>query len=145
VGVLSGIGTATGEGALEGGEVGAEGGTVVEPGGGTAAGAAVGAAIGGAIGLGVGIYQACKDQPCPPCKTVSGKVVPLGTVAYRPMETPPPGETEHGIAGPHYNLYKANQAPRNSPQPCKCFWQPIKAVPAGALPPNAIPIEPFSP
>jgi hypothetical protein len=61
------------------------------------------------------------------------------------METPPPGEVEQGIAGPHYNMYKANQAPRNSPEPCKCFWQPLKAVPAAALPPNAIPIEPFAP
>jgi hypothetical protein len=68
--------------------------------------------------------------PCPPCKTVSGKVIPVGTVAFRPLDTPPPGTTEHGISGPHFNLYKANQAPRESPQPCKCFWQPVGAVPA---------------
>lgn len=138
------VGTATAEGASEGAELGAEGGTVVEPGGGTAVGAVAGAVVGGVVGLAVGIYEACKE-PCPPCRTVSGRIVPVGTIAYRPMETPPPGETDHGIAGPHYNLYKANQAPRNSPQPCKCFWQPIKAVPAAALPPNAMPIEPFAP
>ena len=28
---------------------------------------------------------------------------------------------EDGISGPHYNLYKANQAPRNSPEPRKCY------------------------
>lgn len=27
---------------------------------------------------------------------------------------------EHGIAASHYNIYKANQAPRNSPHPYKC-------------------------
>jgi RHS repeat-associated protein len=91
------------------------------------------------------VKEACTTQPCPPCRTVSGKIVPVGTIAYRPMDTPPPGKIEHGIAGPHFNLYKANQAPRNSPEPCKCFWQPIGAVPAAALPPSAIPIEPFAP
>lgn len=38
----------------------------------------------------------------------------------------------------------ANQAPRNSPQPCKCFWQPVGAVTPAALPAGAIPIEPFA-
>ena len=91
------------------------------------------------------VVNACKPQePCPPCKTVSGKEVPVGTIAYRPLDTPPPGKTEHGIAGSHYNIYKANQAPRNSPQPCKCFWQPLGAVTPAALPPGAIPIEPFA-
>lgn len=84
------------------------------------------------------------DEPCPPCQTVSGKIVPVGTIAYRPLDTPSPGTTQHGITGPHYNLYKANQAPRNSPQPCKCFWQPIGAVAPADLPNGAIPIEPFA-
>jgi RHS repeat-associated protein len=84
------------------------------------------------------------DDPCPPCKTVSGTVVPLGTIAYRPMDTPPPGTEEHGIVGPHFNIYEANQAPRNSPKPCKCFWQPIGAVAPSGLPGGAIPIEPFA-
>jgi RHS repeat-associated protein len=83
------------------------------------------------------------DEPCPPCMTASGRVVPVGTIAYRPLDTPPLGKIEHGIAGPHYNIYVANQAPRNSPQPCKCFWQPQGAAPPSALPPGAIPIEPF--
>jgi hypothetical protein len=84
------------------------------------------------------------NELCPPCRTVSGKVVPVGTIAYRPLDTPPAGTSEHGVAGPHYNLYRANQAPRNSPQPCKCFWQRVGAVPASQLPPGAIPIEPFT-
>ena len=103
--------------------------------------------IGEIIGAGIiakGIYDACKDDSCPPCKTVSGKIVPVGTVAYRPLDTPPPGKIEHGISGPHFNIYKANQAPKSSPQPCKCFWQPIGAVPPSGLPPGAIPIEPFA-
>jgi hypothetical protein len=80
------------------------------------------------------------NQPCQPCKTVSGKVVPAGTIAYRPMDTPPPGKAQHGITGPHYNIYKANQNPKN----CQCFWQSVGAVPPTALPVGAIPIEPFA-
>ena len=90
------------------------------------------------------IIEACKpdDGACPPCKLIDGTVVPVGTIAYRPMDTPPPRKTQHGISGPHYNLYKANQAPRSSPQPCKCFWQSIGAVPP-PLQPDWIPIQPF--
>jgi hypothetical protein len=80
------------------------------------------------------------DSPCPPCRTTSGKVVAAGTIAYRPLDWPPSGKQQHGVAGPHYNLYKANQNPNN----CQCFWQPIGAVPASALPAGAIPIERFS-
>ncbi len=123
---------------------------------GTRIGAGFNAIAGAALGvpLGVAIYNAthsdavndsCKDdQKCPPCKTTSGKIVPVGTIGYRPLDTPPPGKIEHGIAGPHYNIYKANQAPKNSPAPCKCFWQPVGAVTPAALPPNAMPIEPFA-
>jgi uncharacterized protein RhaS with RHS repeats len=55
------LGAATAEGITEGAEVGAEAGTVAEPGGGTAIGAVAGAAIGGIAGVGVGIYEACKN------------------------------------------------------------------------------------
>jgi RHS repeat-associated protein len=79
------------------------------------------------------------DKTCPPCKTVSGKIVPVGTISYRPMDTP--STPQHGIAGPHYNLYKANQYP--APK-CDCFWQSIGAVPPSGLPAGAIPIEPFA-
>lgn len=86
------------------------------------------------------VIEQCTSNNCPPCKTVSGKVVPLGTIAYRPMDTPPPGKAEHGITGPHYNIYKANQNPKN----CQCFWQAQGAVAPTNLPPGAIPIEPFA-
>jgi RHS repeat-associated protein len=106
-------------------------------------------ALGALIGFiaGAAIADKLKDkceEPCPPCKTVSGRIAPVGTIAYRPMDTPHPGVTEHGISGPHFNLYKANQAPRSSPKPCKCFWQPIGGVAPSHLPPGAIPIEPFA-
>ena len=85
--------------------------------------------------------QACnrKDgSECEPCKTVSGKTVPVGTIAYRPLDTP--DKPQHGIDGPHYNIYKANQNPNN----CQCFWQSIGAVKPDDLPINAIPIEQFA-
>jgi len=84
------------------------------------------------------------SEPCPPCRTVTGKIIALGTIGHRPLDTPPPGKPQHGIDGPHYNLFKANQAPRNSPKACWCFWQPIGAVRPEDLPANAIPVEHFS-
>lgn len=83
--------------------------------------------------------EQCKKL-CPPCRTVTGKFVPVGTIGYRPLDTPPPGTTEHGITGPHHNIYKANQNPNN----CQCFWQSQGAVPEGGLPAGAIPIEQFA-
>ena len=74
----------------------------------------------------------------PPCRTISAKIVPVGTIAYRPLETP--SVPQHGMTGPHYNLYRANQNPNNG----RCFWQSIGAVPASGLPEDAIPIEPFA-
>jgi RHS repeat-associated protein len=83
--------------------------------------------------------QQCPKE-CPPCKTVSGKIVPVGTIAYRPLDIPPAGKIEHGIQGPHHNLYNARQNPKN----CQCFWQPWGAVSPSDLPSDAIPIEPFA-
>lgn len=114
---------------------GAEIGTLVEPGLGTVIGAAIGAGIEGAV-----VHEVCKAHKCPPCKTVSGKLVPLGTIAYRALDTPPPGRPQHGVEGPHYNIYMAHQNPNN----CQCFWQPIGAVAPADLPPGSIPIEPFA-
>jgi len=97
--------------------------------------------IGDIIGLGIiakGIYDVCTAKDCPPCKTVSGRIVPVGTIAYRPMDTPK--KPQHGIDGPHYNISKANQIP--SPN-CDCFWQPLGAVRPSELPATAIPIEDF--
>jgi YD repeat-containing protein len=81
------------------------------------------------------------SEPCPPCVTVTGKIIPVGTIAHRKLDTP--SRPQHGIDGPHYNLLKANQAPRNSARPCKCFWQRFGAVRPEDLPPNAIPVEEF--
>jgi len=72
------------------------------------------------------------------CRTITGKIVPVGSIAYRPLDTP--GVPQHGMTGSHYNLYRANQNPNNG----RCFWQSIGAIPASALPENAIPIEPFA-
>jgi hypothetical protein len=102
-------------------------------------------AAGVTIVVGVTLYgvatiaEAIKQRKCPPCKLIDGTIVPVGTIAYRPMDTPPPGKIEHGISGPHYNLYKANQNPNN----CQCFWQPIGAVPPPPQP-DWVPIQIFA-
>ena len=113
-------------------------------------GCGVGAGIGTAIMGGVALAailstpgdttkpEQCTDKPCPPCKTVSGKIVPVGTIGYRPMDTP--SRPQHGITGAHFNIYKANQNPNS----CQCFWQSVGAVPPSGLPAGAIPIEPFA-
>ena len=86
----------------------------------------------------------CEEKkPCPPCKTISGNIVPRGTIGYR-QDLVPPGKPHHPYTGDHYNLYKANQNPKN----CRCFWTESGAADAANdLPPPAgsIPIEPFAP
>jgi RHS repeat-associated protein len=79
-----------------------------------------------------------RDDKCPPCRTISGRIVPVGTVGYRPLETP--ARPQHGITGPHHNLFRAQQNPNN----CRCFWQKINTVKPIDLPVGAIPIEPFA-
>ncbi|EXB27792.1 hypothetical protein J537_0568 [Acinetobacter baumannii 1437282] len=77
----------------------------------------------------------------PPCITVSGKVVTVGTYGYR-HDKVPPSKPHYPYTGDHYNLYRANQNPNNG----KCFWVESGAADAsdGKLPPpNSIPIEPF--
>jgi RHS repeat-associated protein len=149
-------------GGLIGSLGGGAGGTLVEPGGGTVVGGIEGgeegAALGGYAGARAGsafedyilamskVRDASKpkaiptsdSKPCGPseCRTISGKIVSVGTVAYRPLDTP--SRPQHGIVGPHYNLYLANKNPNNG----KCFWQPIGA--STNLPSGAIPIEPFA-
>jgi hypothetical protein len=110
-----------------------------------AAGAAVATGItlgGGAVGNELGEALCPEEDGCPPCKTVSGKVVAVGTIGYRPLDTP--DRPQHGIDGSHYNLLKANQIPKGNPVgECDCFWQPIGAVSPTDLPAGAIPAEPF--
>lgn len=77
----------------------------------------------------------------PPCITVSGKVVTVGTYGYR-HDKVPPSKPHYPFTGDHYNLYRANQNPNNG----ECFWVESGAADAsdGKLPPpNSIPIEPF--
>lgn len=127
-------------GSWVGGAIGGAIGTAVEPGGGTAVGATLGRAIGARAGAAAGnaIEEMRKETKCPPCRLVSGTVVPLGAIAYR-YDYHPPDVVEHGIAGEHFNLYKANQNPKG----CKCFWQPMGAK-GPPMDPNWIPIAPFA-
>jgi hypothetical protein len=53
------------------------------------------------------------------------------------LPTCPPSRPQHGIEGPHLNLYIANQNPNN----CQCFWQPWRTVPPPR--PGRIPIMSF--
>ena len=43
----------------------------------------------GVLLAGAYVYDACTDQECPPCRTISGKTVPIGTLAYRLLEIRP--------------------------------------------------------
>jgi len=86
----------------------------------------------------------CDEDDCPPCKLIDGTIVPVGTIGHLPMHEPPPGQVEHGILGPHFNIFKANQAPRGTPKPCHCWWQRLGAVKPTDLPAGAIPIRPFA-
>lgn len=80
-------------------------------------------------------------EPCPPCKTVSGKIVSVGTVGYRPLDIIPDNEKQHGVYGSHHNIFIANQIPYPN---CDCFWQKQKWVAKPhEIQPNWIPIEPF--
>lgn len=77
---------------------------------------------------------------CPPCKTTSGRVVPTGTIGYRPLDVMAESEVRHGRAGSHHNIFISGQNPNN----CQCFWQKQKYVlKPGELPPGAVPVEPF--
>ncbi|TVO52254.1 RHS repeat-associated core domain-containing protein [Denitromonas halophila] len=65
------------------------------------------------------------DGQCPPCRTVSGRIVPVGTIAYRPLDVIPDDVMQHGVYGSHHNLFQANQYPYPK---CDCFWQKLKDV-----------------
>lgn len=83
-----------------------------------------------------------RDGKCPPCKTVSGRIVPVGTIGYRPLDIIPDDEAQHGVYGSHHNLFRANQYPQPK---CDCFWQKLKNVAKpGDLQPSWMPIEPFA-
>ncbi len=87
------------------------------------------------------ILKAVKDAcqaGCGPCVTISGRVVLRGDLAYDGPHT----THSHGGLQPHVHIFKANQAPRNSPKPCKCFWDRNWDV-VPTVPPGMLPVEPF--
>ncbi len=57
------------------------------------------------------------ETGCPPCKTVSGKIVPVDTIGYR-LDLVPPSKPHYPFEGSHYHFYKANQ----NTDSCRCFW-----------------------
>ena len=59
----------------------------------------------------------CNKTKCPPCKTISGKIVPVGTIGYR-LDLVPPSKPHYPFEGSHYHFYKANQ----NTDSCRCFW-----------------------
>ena len=59
----------------------------------------------------------CAKTGCPPYKTVSGRIVPIGTIGYR-LDMVPPSKPHYPFEGSHYHFYKANQ----NTDSCRCFW-----------------------
>jgi len=59
----------------------------------------------------------CENDGCPPCKTISGRIVAIGTIGYRPLDIIPDNVKQHGVYGSHHNIFVANQNPKN----CMCF------------------------
>lgn len=122
-------------------------GALVCAGAGGLSGAAAGGYVGGVLGQKAGKSVGgafCPEEGggCPPCRTVDGRIVTLGTIGYR-LDIVPPSKPHFPYAGSHYNLSRAQQNPKN----CQCFWQLIGASDAaGGLPPpaGAIPISPFA-
>jgi hypothetical protein len=85
------------------------------------------------------IVDKISEEERPPCITITGRVVAVGTIGYRPLDVLSPTTIQHGIQGSHHNIYSAQQNPHNG----QCFWKPEGAVKEGALPSGSIPIEPF--
>ena len=83
----------------------------------------------------------CNETKCPPCKTISGKIVPVGTIGYR-LDLVPPSKPHYPYSGNHIHLRQANQ----NPETCRCFWGKEAVIDAsqGQTPPvGAIPLEKF--
>ncbi|SDD76281.1 type VI secretion system secreted protein VgrG [Paraburkholderia lycopersici] len=144
-GAIDPLGLATiAAGAGTGAEIGSIGGPI---------GAAAGAIVGGLIGFGVLLFASkviessetkvdcpSNKKACPPCKTVTGRIVARGTVGYRPLDVIPDNEMQHGVYGSHHNIFVANQNPNN----CQCFWAKQKYVlKPGQLTSAMVPVEEF--
>ena len=81
------------------------------------------------------------ETGCPPCTTISGRIVPPKTIGYRPLDVIPDDKMEHGVYGAHHNIFESNQAPYPN---CKCFWNKQKYVlKSHQLTPGMVPVEPF--
>nr|WP_255429383.1 RHS repeat-associated core domain-containing protein [Ramlibacter albus] len=79
---------------------------------------------------------------CPPCRTTSGRIIPVGTIAYRPLDVIPDDVMQHGVYGSHHNIFIANQMPYPK---CDCFWAKQKWVAKPEqIQPSWVPIEPFA-
>jgi len=136
---------------LEGGLVGAEAGSVFGPvgtgigflaGAGLAyyTGAVAGEAAADAVSNAISNTDCQNNNGCQPCKTVSGRIVPVGTIGYRPLDILPDNVQQHGVYGSHHNIFVANQNPNN----CQCFWQKQKYVlKPDQITTDMIPVEPF--
>jgi hypothetical protein len=98
----------------------------------------VGDVIGAILLTGAVVYDAARERTCDSCESRGCRpcIPPVGTLAHRPMDTP--ARPQHGISGPHYNMYQMNQSPFPM---CICFWRKLKAIPP-PLPPGAMPIVP---
>ncbi|MDO4228136.1 RHS repeat domain-containing protein, partial [Neisseria sp.] len=82
-----------------------------------------------------------KEKKCPPCKTVSGKIIKPKTLGYRPLDVIPNNVKQHGVYGSHHNIFEANQMPYPK---CDCFWAKQKYVlKPNQLTSNMVPVEPF--
>ncbi|UEP36352.1 hypothetical protein LL998_01395 [Burkholderia ambifaria] len=119
-------------------------------------GTLIGAGIGALVMIGAGIWYMTRstdstqekvkekdDCPnkCNPCKTVSGKIIAVGTFGYRPLDVIPDNEMQHGVYGSHHNIFQANQSPYPK---CICFWAKQKYVlKPEQLTSSMVPIEPF--
>jgi hypothetical protein len=88
------------------------------------------------------LSNVCENNSCPPCRTISGKIIPVGTIGYRPLDVIPDTEMQHGVYGSHHNIFIANQYPYPK---CDCFWAKQKWVAKPeALQPIWVPVEPFA-
>lgn len=84
--------------------------------------------------------NSCPPSACPPCRTIDGRVISVGTIGYRPLDVIPDNEKQHGVYGSHHNIFIAKQNPNN----CRCFWAKQSYVlKPGQLPSGAVPIAPF--
>lgn len=81
-----------------------------------------------------------EPKECPPCETISGRKIKVGTIGYLPLDELPDHVMQHGRYGSHHNYFLCNQVPKT----CKCFWNKQRDVlKPHELPSDAIPYEPL--